>query len=245
MAQPTRYSTTRRRPNIWVLILIGLLHLAVFYGLVRALAPEAVASVERSVVTAFTVTVTTPEPPPLPPEPEPEPEPDSGAQGDPGREAVPRPVTAPKPKIPIPREQPAPRAFSTGSADTSGAADAGQGTGAAGQGSGTGSGTGGSGRGDGAATKPEIVSGAINSARDFPVPPGGREARIGASVIVQVTVLPSGRATDCSVYRPSRFPETDATVCRLVVERLRFRPGVDSSGNPVAAPFYYQQRFFN
>lgn len=237
----TSFARTRRRPNLWVLILIGLIHLVIFYGLLRALAPNAVASVEDSVVSAFTVTVTAPEPSP------PDPEPDAGAQGDPGKQAVPRPVTAPSPRIPVPREQPAPRASSTGSADTSGAKDQGTGTGRAGTGTGTGSGsgTGGPGRGGGAVTKPVIVSGALNSARDFPVPEGGREARIGTSVIVKVTVTPDGRATNCSVYRPSPFPETDATVCRLVVERLRFRPAADAAGNPVAAPFYYQQRFFN
>lgn len=235
----TRFSATRRKPNPWVIVLIVLIHLAIFYGLLRALAPTAVRSVEDTVVSAFTVTVT------APPEPAPEPEPDSGAQGDPGREAVPKPVTAPSPRIPIPREQPAPRASSTGSADTSGASEEGSGTGRAGTGEGTGSGTGGSGQGGGIATKPVILSGSINSARDFSTPSGGRAARIGTSVIVRVTVLPNGRATDCSVYRASPFPETDATVCRLVIERLRFRPATDSAGNPVAAPFYYQQRFFS
>lgn len=199
----THFSATRRKPNPWVIVLIVLIHLAIFYGLLRALAPTAVRSVEDTVVSAFTVTVTAP-PPPVP---EPEPEPDSGAQGDPGREAVPKPVTAPSPRIPIPREQPAPRASSTGAANTSGASDAGSGTGRAGTGEGTGSGTGGSGQGGGIATKPAIVSGSINSARDFPTPPGGREARVGTSVIVRVTVLPSGRAADCSIYRPSPFPE--------------------------------------
>lgn len=241
MAQTaTRFAATRKRPNVWVLILIAVIHLAVFYGLLRALAPSAVASVEDSVVSAFTVTVTAPEP-----DPPPDPEPDAGVQGDPGEQAVPKPVAAPSPRIPVPREEPAPRASSTGDANTAGAADSGAGTGRAGTGEGTGSGTGGSGRGGGAVIKPVIVSGAINSARDFPVPAGGREARIGTSVIVKVTVTPEGRATNCSVYRPSPFPDTDATVCRLVVERLRFRPATDAAGNPVAAPFYYQQRFFN
>jgi len=30
----------------------------------------------------------------------------------------------------------------------------------------------------------------------------------------------------------------------LVVERLRFRPATDAAGNPVPAPFYWQQRWF-
>ena len=74
--------------------MIVLFHLLVLYGLARALAPESVASVERSVVSAFTVTVTTPEEE----MPVVEPQPDEGAQGDPGEEAVPQPVTAPTPR---------------------------------------------------------------------------------------------------------------------------------------------------
>lgn len=235
----TRYAGIRKKPNPWIILGIVLIHLGIFYVLIRSLAPNAVATVEESVVSAFTVTVTAPEEPePVQPEPE-------GAQGDPGREAVARPESAPTPPRPLREDRPAPRAASTGTADTSGATETGDGTGAAGSGLGTGSGDGGTGRGGGAVTKPEIVSGALNSARDFPVPPGGREARIGTSVIVKVTVLPNGRATNCSVYRPSPFPETDAAVCRLVVERLRFRPATNAAGEPVAAPFYYRQRFFN
>lgn len=233
----TRYTAIRRRPNIWVILLIVLIHLGIFYVLIRSFAPGAVATVERTVVSAFTVTVTAPEEPEAP-EPE-------GASGDPGKDAVPKPTTAPTPKVRMREDRPAPRASSTGAADTSGATDSGAGTGAAGTGTGTGSGDGGGGRGGGAATKPEIISGTLNSARDFPVPPGGREARIGSSVIVKVIVQPNGRATNCSVYRPSPFPETDQATCRLVMERLRFKPATNSAGEAIAAPFYYQQRFFN
>ncbi|WP_156488830.1 MULTISPECIES: TonB family protein, partial [unclassified Erythrobacter] len=113
-----------------------------------------------------------------------------------------------------------------------------------GTGEGTGSGDGGGGQGGGAATKPQLVR-AITDASAFPVPPGGRAARIGQSVIVRLSVSAQGRATRCSIYRPSPFPETDATVCRLALEQLRFEPARDRAGNPVAAEFYYQQRFFN
>lgn len=239
-AEATRYATVRKRPNPWIIALIVLIHLGIFYGLLRSFAPEPMQAIEETVVSAFTVTVT------APPEPEPEPQPEpAGAQGDPGKKAVAKPVTAPTPKKPLRQDQPAPRAASTGTADTSGANKAGDGTGAAGNGLGTGSGNGGNGSGGGAATKPEIVSGALNSSRDFPIPPGGREARIGTSVIVKVTVQPDGRATNCSVYRPSPFPETDQATCRLVTERLRFRPATNNRGEAIAAPFYYQQRFFN
>ncbi len=233
----TRYTAIRKRPNVWVIFLIVLIHLGIFYVLIRSFAPGAVATVERTVVSAFTVTVTAPEEPEAP-EPE-------GAQGDPGKDAVPKPNTAPTPKVRMKEDKPAPRASSTGAADTSGATDSGSGTGSAGSGSGKGSGNGGNGRGGGMATKPEIISGQLNSARDFPVPPGGREARIGTSVIVKVTVQPNGRATNCSVYRPSPFPDTDQATCRLVMEKLRFKPATNDAGEAIAAPFYYQQRFFN
>ncbi|BBI21839.1 hypothetical protein EKJ_26860 [Qipengyuania flava] len=236
---PTRYSQTRKRLNPWVIALIALIHVALFYLLARALAPTAVAGVERTVVSAFSVTVTTPEDEPEPTAPEPE-----GAQGEPGREAVPAPVTAPEPERRLREDPPAPRASSTGTADSAGATDEGQGTGRTGNGEGTGSGEGGGGQGGGAATKPVLVR-AITDASAFPIPPGGRQARIGESVIVRLSVSAQGRATACSIYRPSPFPETDAAVCRLALEQLRFEPARDGAGNPVAASFYYRQRFFN
>ncbi|MFA6219729.1 MAG: TonB family protein [Erythrobacter sp.] len=238
MEEATRYAAVKKRPDPWVIALTVLIHLAIFYALVRGFAPGPVAEIERSVVSAFTVTVTAPREEPAAPEPQ-------GAQGDPGKAAVAAPVAAPTAKQQLRDDRPAPRAASTGAADSAGATEAGAGTGAAGSGLGTGSGDGGSGRGGGAATRPEIVSGALNSSRDFPIPPGGRAARIGTSVIVRVIVQPNGRASDCTIYRASPFPETDQATCRLVIERLRFRPATNRAGEPVAAPFYYQQRFFN
>ncbi len=234
-----RYSTPGRRPNVGVILLIAVIHLGIFYVLVRSFAPTAVGQVERSVVAAFTVTVATPEEAPEPEESDP-----AGAQGDPGREAVPQPVTAPTPRTRLREDPPAPRAPSTGTADTSGAAESGQGTGAAGEGPGPGSGQVGAGQGGGAATKP-VLTRAITDASAFPVPPGGRQARIGQSVIVRLTVSAEGRAIRCSIYRPSPFPETDEAVCRLALEQLRFEPARDAGGDPIEATFYYRQRFFN
>ena len=236
------YADRRRRPRIGVIILIVLLHLAALYGLARAFAPDMTTTVERTVVSAFTVTVTTPDEPDPPPEPEPQP--DEGAAGDPGKKATPRPVTAPTPKIPVRQDRPMPRASSTGTADTSGAKETGDGTGAAGEGLGTGSGRSGGGRGGIAVTKPELIR-AITDASAFPVPPGGRQARIGKSVIVRLSVSAEGRVTGCSVYEPSPFPETDAMVCTLAREQVLFEPARDANGDPVAATFFYRQRFFN
>jgi protein TonB len=95
-----------------------------------------------------------------------------------------------------------------------------------------------------AATKPVHISGSIDNARDYPVPPGGRGARQGTEVIVRVTVGTDGRARGCTVYRPSPDAEADRITCQLVESRLGFRPAMDGEGNPVAAPFYWRQRWF-
>lgn len=237
----TRYAgPLRRRPRWSVIALIVLAHVAALYGLGRAFAPDFTGSVERTVVSAFTVTVTAP---PDPPPPENEPDPDQGAQGDPGKKAVPQPVTAPKAEIET-NPSPQPQASSTGSATRSGARENGEGTGAAGSGPGTGSGNTGGGQGGVAVSKPVHISGSINNARDYPTPAGGRDARRGTEVIVRVVVGTDGRARQCSVYRPSPDAEADRITCRLVEDRLRFRPATDASGNPVAAPFYWRQRWF-
>ena len=240
MASEGTFTTSRRRPRPLALVAIVLLHLAALYGLAKAFAPGMTASVEDAVLSTFTVTVDLPKPPPPPPEAKP----DSGASGEEGRKGVPRAVVAPKPKIVVKPAPPAPRASSTGSANSSGASENGSGTGAGGTGMGTGSGTGGSGQGGGIATRPVWIGGAINNARDYPTPAGGRQARIGTEVIVKVTVGTDGRASNCSVYRPSPDAEADAITCRLVVQRLRFKPATDAAGNPVPAPFYWRQRWF-
>jgi protein TonB len=239
MAEATGFIARSRRPRPGTLAIIVLLHCAAIYALALAFAPDITAAAQRDVISAFTVTVETKDTPP-----EPEADPDPGASGEEGRRAVAKPVVVPEPKVPIERDLPAPRASSTGTANTSGAREQGGGTGAGGAGTGTGSGSGGGGAGGAIATKPVLVSGSINDARDYPVPAGGRAARRGTEVVVKVTVGTDGRASNCSIYRPSPDPEADRITCSLVVERLRFRPATDSAGNPVPAPFYWRQQWF-
>lgn len=235
------FRATRRRICLPLIVAIVLLHVAALYGLARTLAPNFTATVGREVVAAFTVTITTP---PDPPPPENQSDPDEGAQGTPGRDAVAQPVISPPPEIRLKQDDPLPRASSTGTASEAGAALAGVGTGAAGSGSGTGSGNRGSGRGGVAVTKPVHISGAIDNARDFPVPEGGRAARRGTQVIVRVIVGADGRARDCSIYRPSPDTEANRITCQLAEARLGFRPAMDANGNPVPAPFYWRQQWF-
>lgn len=241
----TRYSRARRRPRWWLVVLIVLLHIAVLYGLARALAPDLTRSVEEDVLSAFIVTVGVSEPPPPPPEASPDP--DEGAQGDPGERAVARAETAPEPPIKQPDRRPAPRASSTGNANNSGANEQGDGTGAAGQGSGTGSGQGGSGSGNGQSPdlsrRPSVASGSINDARDFPVPEGGRSARFGTRIEVIFTVTPDGRATNCSVANSTADAQATALMCSLVQQRIRFNPALNRDGQPISARYGYRQTF--
>ncbi len=226
-----------RRTRAGAFVAVALLHVVAILLLVRAFAPGFTAAVTNSVLSTFSVTVDTPPPSP-PPSKAPEP---AGAQGDEGKKAIARAVTAPKPKVAI-AVAPAPRVASTGSAQTSGAGARGNGTGAGGAGAGTGSGAGGSGSGGGAVTKPVKIAGEINSARDYPA--ATRDLRIGDSVIVVMTVGADGRARNCRVQKHSRDPRADAITCGLALERFRFKPATDAAGNAVEASYGWQQRWF-
>ena len=95
-----------------------------------------------------------------------------------------------------------------------------------------------------AVSSPVKIAGDINDARDYPVPPGGREIRRGHHVIVHMTVGTDGRPRNCSIVEPSPDPEADRITCRLAEERFRFRPARDEDGNPVAAPYGWRQDWF-
>lgn len=241
LSETARYTDRSRRPRWRTLVLVGLLHVAALFGLARAFAPEFTASVIQEATSMVSVTVYTSPPPETRPSPDPA-QVEEGTAAEEGRRATPREVTAPP--VPRPRNTPAPRASATGRENTSGARDQGAGTGAGGAGEGTGAGRGGSGQGGVAATGPSVRSGRIDSARDFPIPDGGRSVRDGTSVTVVFTVGTDGRAYDCSVARAGPDPATNALVCPLVVERIRFNPARDSSGNPVPARYAWRQDFF-
>lgn len=236
----TGFTAQRRRPRWGALVLIGLAHVLVLFGLARAFAPDFTASVIEEATSLVTVTVYTP--PPAEPSPDPIPTPDEGAAGDAGEEAKAKEVAVPpKPK---PKQTAAPEAASTGDANASGAREQGEGTGAGGPGEGTGSGRGGQGAGGIPVTKPVKIAGDINDARDFPVPEGGRQVRRGTEVVVYMTVGVDGRASDCRVTQPSPDPEADRIVCRLAVERFRFKPAIDANGDPAPATYGWRQRWF-
>ena len=233
----------RKRLNWKLIAVLVVVHVLGLIGLAQLFAPNLTAAVVERASALVTVTVSTyEEPEPTPPPPVATPEPDAGAAGEEGERATPREVVAPS--APLPRPDPAPRAASTGNADSSGARDQGTGSGAGGAGEGTGAGGSGRGQGGGVVTGPSYRSGAINSARDFPIPEGGRNVRDGTSVTVAFTVGVDGRASNCSVVSPGPDPATNSLVCALVIERIRFNPATDASGNPVPARYGWRQDFF-
>jgi protein TonB len=229
------------RTRLGVTLFVIAFHIVVIAGLIRAFTPDFAASVVKTVLSTFNVTVITPPPSPPPPPP-PSKDKDAGDKGDPGKKALAKANKAPEPKIPLSNE-PAPKASNTGSADTSGAANAGNGTGAQGQGNGTGAGGTGNGSGGGIAAKPSVRSGQINDSRDFPVPPGGRQARFGKRVIVHFTVTTDGRAVGCRVASSTVDAETTARVCPLVMQKIRFNPARRADGTAVESAYGYKVDF--
>lgn len=232
----------RKRPRWGLIALILALHILAAYGLARALAPDFTAQVIDRATAAITVDIAAPEEPEPTPSPTQSPEPDEGAAAEEGREAVAREVVAPE--NPLPLTSPAPRVASTGTADSSGAQAEGEGTGAGGEGEGTGSGRFGSGQGGIPVTDPVKIAGDIRSASDYPAPEGGRQTRFGQSVTIYMTVGVDGRASNCRVVEPSNDPVADRITCQLAVERFRFEPARDASGNPVPAIYGWRQEFF-
>lgn len=148
------------------------------------------------------------------------------APAPPNLRAEASPVVAPLSPIP-PRNPisaaPVPGAGSTPSA---GAADvAGPGTGAGG----TGHGNGGGGAGA-PATRARLVRGRI---RDSDYPHAALRAGIEGTVTVRISVAASGRVSDCAIARSSGSAELDATTCRLIRQRFRYRPAKDTEGRNV------------
>ncbi len=226
-------------------IVAAALSLALQFGviavLVYGLAPKFVA---RAVETFTTVSL---DPPPTPPPPPPPPPAPASAHAASGKSApansrakAAEVLAAPRP-IPVPVPIRAAVIPAIGSADHSGAAPvAGLGTGAGGAGNGTGSGSFGNGDGDGG-DDAEWTGGRIT---DRDVPKSARDAlRQGGTTSVLISVSDSGRATGCRLTRSSGSGELDATACRLILQRFRFRPATDRSGNRIAGQIEYDQEW--
>jgi periplasmic protein TonB len=178
--------------------------------------------------------------PPVHREPPPRPDPKrnrrpEGAAAPPNLRARPTEVVAPVPVVPLPVPPPviAAPVAGPGAAPSAGAADRpGPGTGAGGVGTGFGSGGGGDGDGGGwdDETPPRRLRGRI---RDADFPREAAEAGAGGVVSVRYYVEVDGRPTGCTVTRSSGSAALDATTCRLIEQRFRYRPSLDGRGRPV------------
>ncbi|EIZ80641.1 hypothetical protein WSK_0614 [Novosphingobium sp. Rr 2-17] len=137
------------------------------------------------------------------------------------------PLIVPPPVVTAPRA-------GTGAATSNGASTRpGPGQGAGGTGDGLGGGGSGDGNGedyDDAVTRPRQIKGRLHFSD---LPPDLREAKTGGELKLQYRIGVDGRVSDCRVLASSGRPELDATTCRLITERFRFRPSKDLQGHPV------------
>lgn len=191
-----------------------------------------VADTEQPALSVYDLTV--PPPPPLV-----EAEPDraadpreEGAAAPPALDAVPTPIVVPPVRLPQPSPVIAAPVAGQGAETLAGAAPVpGPGTGGGGVGTGTGSGRGGDGQGGGGGgVRAEKTTGVIVD-RDYPR--AARRARQEGTVTTRFTVGTDGRARGCSVTQSSGHAELDATTCRLIEQRFRYRPAKDAGGQPV------------
>src|SRR3546814_18128656 len=73
-------------------------------------------------------------------------------------------------------------------------------------------------------------------------PKQAARAKIGGEVEVRFTIQPTGRVTGCRVTRSSGDPALDATTCRLIADRFRFRQATNAAGEPVASDYGWRPR---
>jgi protein TonB len=203
-----------------------------------------------SVLRVFNLTQPPPPPPPPPPpqqKVQPKPKEKEGGSAPPNVRSQATPVKAPKPKVivpPVPQiaASPTPR---QGTAPTQGASNvAGTGTGAGGSGNGTGSGNGGNGSGGGGdggvADLPHLIT-PVLTGREIPRDlidqwPHGRP------LLLRLRVDARGYVIGCDIVQGTGVPVIDGSMCNIAHDRLRFKPAVNRSGQPVAGWFGYGQR---
>lgn len=232
-----------RGRTVAVAVLVALLHVGLIWALVHGLAGGVVALVRESLPGLVAEAIPL-EPPATAPAPHPRvaARQSAGATGAMGRKARPMAVAAPPPRFVLAAPPAAPVA-ADGNQTLSGAGASGAGTGGGLAGNGTGAGGSGDGMGGGGgASKPVKTAGDITAARDYP--PQGRADRAGKRVIIVLRVGTDGHPTGCRIHAPSGNDEADAITCRLALQRFRFRPALDRDGNPVAADYGWEQRWW-
>lgn len=79
------------------------------------------------------------------------------------------------------------------------------------------------------------------SADDYPA----RAQRYGLQgwVIAKLNVAADGKVTDCKSINKDLYRGFRDTICRVMRSRARFKPALDTNGNPVAAPYVLVVQF--
>ena len=222
---------------IHALLLFALLHMS---GKIDLTDPQ-------SVLRVIDLTEVPPPPPPPVQTQQPKPKNKEGGSAPKNIKSEATPVAAPKPEVVTPPVQQiaASETPRQGTSPTQGASDGrGPGTGAGGVGNGTGNGGAGNGPGGGGDNgifePPHLVT-PVLTGRDFPR--GMLEQwPAGLPVFLRLRVNPQGFVSECNVLRGTGVPVIDAVMCDMAHDRLRFRPAVNRSGQPVAGWFGYAQR---
>lgn len=239
---------TSPRDRAATIIAVALIHVGLGYAFLN-LSGTLRAIEEQTDLQIFDIT-NPPPPPPIVELPQPEkakPKEEEGAASARNIESKATPVVAPKPRVIVPATPPivATPTPNTGAAPTQGASPVpGPGTGAGGSGTGTGSGGSGSGTGGGGSggegTRPTVIQATTLTSRDYH-PSIRRNWPRGGRVFVAVRVQLDGRATDCKINRSIGDPVIDSETCRLVEQKVRFRPALDENGQPTVAWYGYVQ----
>ena len=192
--------------------------------------PRKAANPPAADLVAVHVTPPRPSPPRAPPPPPTSPK-AAADRGAPSRGATFAPPPLPPPH-PLASPTPVQAALDPGSGTATGSGAApGAAAGQGGEGTGTGAGAEGAGQGGRIITPPVRVAGAMTSAdyRAAHLPRGAT-----ATVRVGFRIEIDGTVDGCSVIQPSGFAAVDEATCRLIEERFRFRPALDSSARPIA-----------
>ena len=211
---------------------------AVGFGLASGLDLDVV----RKVTEAISAVAIPAPPPPEPAVPQTAPsDAASGKASAANQHAKTAPVAAPKPKLPpiIPPITAAPLPGQGDDASAGATPNPGAGSGAGGRGDGTGAG--GSGSGTGGGRKAVWQSGTIRD-RDYPA--AASRARVGGEVEVRFTIQPTGRVSGCRVSRSSGDAALDATTCRLIEDRFRFKPATNPAGAAIASSYGWRQSWW-
>jgi periplasmic protein TonB len=243
MTQAIQSDPVTKRERMATAALVILLHAGVGYLLLAGFGIDVVETT-RSMLKVSNVTAEAP-PPVTPPIPEKaKQEEPTGAASAKNIKSKAVPKEAPKPKVKIKVKEAVVTAAKAGAGNDSSAGNSdrpGTGSGAGGQGNGTGAGGRGSGSGSAIASRAEYESGRISN-KDYPK--AAAKAKVGGTVTAYFNVLPSGRVAGCTIQKSSGNAELDATTCRLIEKRFRYRPARNRDGQPIEDRTGWQQTWW-